>query len=92
MIFDTAGVMLQSYENSKTGAIFYKNPSKNSTYKVNISENKIFAFAEEAIKNIVIPKSFKILIEEAFISRSDDLQKNENMAINIKKGEIAEAE
>ena len=28
MVYDTAGVMLQSYENTKIGGIFYKNPSK----------------------------------------------------------------
>lgn len=92
MIYDTAGVMLQSYRNKTTGAIFYKNPSKNFTYKVNISESKIFTFSEEAIKNITIPKSFKILIEETLISRIGDLQKSEDIAINIKKGEIEEAE
>lgn len=92
MVYDTAGVMLQSYENSKTGGIFYKNPSKNATYKVNISENKIFAFAEEAIKNITIPKAFTILIEEALIGRTNILQKEEERAINIKKGEIGDAE
>jgi GR25 family glycosyltransferase involved in LPS biosynthesis len=67
MIYDTAGVMLQSYRNKTTGAIFYKNPSKNFTYKVNISEKKIFAFAEEAIKSVTIPKAFTILIEEALV-------------------------
>lgn len=92
MIYDTAGIMLQSYEKIKTGGIFYKNPSKNATYKINISEKKIFAFAEEAIKEIIIPKSFSILIEEALIWRTNTLQKEEERNINIKKGEIAEAE
>jgi len=84
MIYDTAGVMLQSYRNKPTGAIFYKNPSKNSTYKINISENKIFAFAEEAIKNVTIPKTFTILIEEALIGRTDTLQKEEDRIIKQK--------
>lgn len=88
MVFDAAGIALQAYENKKTGRIYYRQPSKNYTYIVSISEQKLFQAAESQIERFRFPNEIITLIREELKSKLYGVQLEADATVRDIKSKI----
>lgn len=95
MAFDVMWEMLQPYKNKKNWKIYYRQPTKNYTYTINISEQKLFNEAEKYIENLSFQDEILVIFKEIFLSKMSilDLEQNASIRgiksqINIKNEEI----
>lgn len=88
MVFDAVGIALQAYENNKTRRIYYRQPSKNYTYKVSISEQKLFQAAESQIERFRFPNEIITLIREELKSKLYSVQLEADATVRDIKSKI----
>lgn len=92
MVYDTAGQPLQGYPNTKTGGIFYRQPTKGWVYKVNISETKLIKEAKRAMSDFKTSPLFVGLIEIALQTRLRQSIQEEERKITSLEGDILSKE
>lgn len=72
MVFDTNWIKLQGTKNNEKGLVYYRQPTKKWTYKVYISERKLFNAAEQYVDRFVLPPIFIELIHIILNTRLGD--------------------
>lgn len=91
MVFDFEGQFLQGYLNKKRGGIYYKQ-SKGATYKVNISEAKLFKEANNQINRFQLPPQFSAIVEMRLRFRLRECFKQEALKMKSLEHEIEQRE
>ena len=88
MVFDVMWVMLQPYKNKKNWKIYYRQPTKNYNYKINISEQKLFTKMETEIDNFKLSEEIIIILKETFLSKISVLELEQKAEIRDIKSKI----
>ncbi len=85
MVFDIFWKALQPYKSNKTWKIYYRQSTKNYTYIINISEQKLFNEADKYIKNLSFQDEVLVIFKEIFLSKISILDlEQEAIIIDIK--------
>lgn len=92
MVFDVLWKALQPYKNSKTWKTYYRQPTKNYSYKINISEQKVFNKMEKEIDNFKFSEEVIIILKEVFLSKISILIEEQKSEVKYIKSEILEKE
>lgn len=88
MVFDVMWEMLQPYKNKKNWKIYYRQPTKNYTYTINISEQKLFNEAEKYIENLSFQDEVLVIFKEIFLSKISILNLEQDANIRDIKSKV----
>lgn len=87
LVFNLDGQFLQGYSSTKTNGVYYKQP-KGASYKIHISETKLYETAAEQITRFELPPQFKALIEIRLRFWLRESFKQEEIKIKSLEGQI----
>lgn len=88
MVFDILWKALQPYKNTKTWKIYYRQSTKDSNYKITISESKLFTEIEKNIDKYKFTDEIIVIIKEVLYWKMNSVKINSEAELRNINSEI----
>lgn len=92
MVYDVFWNKLQSYTVTKNKSSAYKHPSKNYSYKINISENRLFEYMEDKIDDLSFKDELLVILKEVLSKKLEDVKLEWKSKINFIRNKISQCD